>query len=274
MGAVTVLEVGADRRGYWREVWCHRELFFVLAWRDVAVRYKQTVIGIAWALVRPLIAVAAFSVVFGEIAGLKSEGETPYPLLVYAGMLAWFLFSSILSDASASLVTNGHLVSKVYFPRIILPGAAGVVALADFSLNLAVFMILLWCFGVVPGLQVLALPFFVVLAILAAMGPGLFMAAWNVRYRDFRYVVPFVVQIGLYISPVGFSSAVVPDGWRIWLNLNPMAGVIDGFRWCLLGGDNVVNWAGLVLNIIMIATLLWFGHRTFRRMARTMADDV
>lgn len=271
---VLVLEPGRAERHYWRDLWHYRELFAILAWRDVAVRYKQTVIGAAWAVVRPLLTMVVFTIVFGKLAGLPSDGAVPYAVLVFAGMLPWFLFASVLSEASASLVGNANLLSKVYFPRLIIPASAVVVALVDFAVNLAILVLIMAWYGVVPSWQILLLPAFVALAALASLGPALFLTALNVKYRDFRYVIPFIVQFGLYVSPVGFSSAVVPEAWRFWYSLNPMVGVIDGFRWCLLGGQSQLYLPGFVLSLGVIALFLWLGVAYFRRTERSFADLV
>jgi len=271
---VLVLEHGRADRHYWRDIWHYRELFAILAWRDVAVRYKQTVIGVAWAVVRPLVTMVVFTVVFGKLAGLPSDGATPYPLLVLAGMLPWMLFAGVLSEASMSLVGNAHLIGKVYFPRLIVPGAAAVVALVDFAVNLVVLAALMAWYGVVPGWRIAVLPGFIALAVLASLGPALLMTALNVKYRDFRYIVPFIVQLGLYVSPVGFSSAVVPEAWRLWYSLNPVVGVIDGFRWCLLGGESRLYLPGFALSLGAVAACLWLGVAYFRRTERSFADFV
>ena len=267
-----VLEAGRADRNYWNDLWHYRELFAMLAWRDISVRYKQTVIGIAWAIVRPFLTMVVFTVIFGNLAKLPSDGAVPYPLLVFAGMLPWFLFSSILSEASNSLVTNANLISKVYFPRLIVPSAAGVVALVDFAINVVImFGIMVW-YGFMPNWQIVFLPAFILLAVLASLGPALFITALNVKYRDFRFVIPFVVQFGLYVSPVGFSSAVVPDAWRFLYSLNPVVGVIDGFRWCLLGGESQIYVPGFLGSLCVIALMLWIGIRHFRRTEKTFAD--
>lgn len=267
-----VLEAGRADRNYWHDLWHYRELFAMLAWRDISVRYKQTVIGIAWAIVRPLLTMVVFTVIFGNLAKLPSDGAVPYPLLVFAGMLPWFLFSSILSDASNSLVSNANLIAKVYFPRLIVPSAAGVVALVDFAINLGILFGLMAWFGFMPNWQIVFLPAFVVLAVLASLGPALFITALNVKYRDFRFVIPFVVQFGLYVSPVGFSSAVVPDAWRFLYSLNPVVGVIDGFRWCLLGGESQLYVPGFLGSLGVVAAMLLIGIRHFRKTERTFAD--
>jgi lipopolysaccharide transport system permease protein len=269
---VIVLEQGRTERNYWADLWHYRELFAILAWRDVSVRYKQTVVGILWAVLRPLLTMVVFTVIFGNLAKLPSDGATPYPVLVFAGMLPWFLFSSILSDASTSLVSNANLISKVYFPRLIVPTSAAVVALVDFAVNLLIlFGIMAW-FGFMPGWQILFLPAFILLAVLASLGPALFITALNVKYRDFRYIIPFIVQFGLYVSPVGFSSAVVPDTWRLLYSLNPVVGVIDGFRWCLLGGESRLYLPGFLASLVVVVLFLWLGIRYFRKTEKTFAD--
>jgi lipopolysaccharide transport system permease protein len=271
---VLILEPGRAERHYWRDLWHYHELFAILAWRDVAVRYKQTVIGIAWAALRPLLTMVVFTIVFGKLAGLPSDGAVPYPVLVFAGMLPWFLFASVLGEASNSLVGNANLISKIYFPRLIIPASAAAVALVDFAVNLAIlFAIMVW-YGVMPGWQILLLPSFVALAVLASLGPALFLTALNVKYRDFRYVIPFIVQFGLYISPVGFSSAVVPAHWRFWYSLNPVVGVIDGFRWCLLRGESKLYPPGFAISLGVVAAFLWLGIAYFRRTERSFADLV
>jgi lipopolysaccharide transport system permease protein len=271
---LTILEPGRAERNYWRDLWRYRELFAILAWRDVSVRYKQTVIGVAWALIRPFLTMVVFTVIFGRLAKLPSEGGAPYPVMVFAGMLPWFLFSSILSEASASLVGNANLISKVYFPRLIIPTAAALVALVDFLVNLAMLAALMLWYGYAPGWRVFLLPAFTALAVLASLGPALWITALNVKYRDFRYIIPFIVQFGLYVSPVGFSSAVVPETWRFWYSLNPVVGVIDGFRWCLLGGSVPLYLPGFGLSLAVVAFFLWFGVRYFRATERTFADMV
>ena len=271
---VLILESGRAERNYWSDLWHYRELFAILAWRDVAVRYKQTVIGVAWAVVRPLLTMVIFTIVFGRLAKLPTDGTAPYPLLVFAGMLPWFLFSSILNDASNSLVGNANLISKVYFPRLIVPASAGIVALVDFSINLLMLFGMMAWYRFLPNWQIVLLPAFIALAVLASLGPALYITALNVKYRDFRFIIPFLVQFGLYVSPVGFSSAVVPDEWRLWYSLNPVVGVIDGFRWCLLGGASPLYLPGFLVSLGVVAFFLWLGIRYFRQTERTFADLV
>ena len=269
-----ILEQGRAERNYWSDLWHYRELFAILAWRDVSVRYKQTVVGVAWAVLRPLITVLIFTIVFGRLAKLPTDGAVPYPVLVFAGMLPWFLFSSILSDASNSLVGNANLISKVYFPRLIIPASSGVVALVDFAINLLLLFALQLFYGIFPSWRIIFLPLFIALAIATSLGPALYITALNVKYRDFRYIIPFLIQFGLYVSPVGFSSAVIPADWRFWYSLNPVVGVIDGFRWCLLGGESQLYWPGFMVSIAVALALLWIGISYFRRTERTFADLV
>jgi lipopolysaccharide transport system permease protein len=271
---LTVLEPGRVERNYWRDLWHYRELFAILAWRDVSVRYKQTVIGVAWALIRPFITTVIFVVVFGRLAKLPSEGEAPYPVMVFAGLMPWSLFAGVLGDASNSLLGNANLISKVYFPRLVIPIAAAAVALVDFAINFFLLALIMAWYGFLPGRQIVFLPVFVLLTAVASLGPALWITALNVKYRDFRFIMPFVLQLGLYISPVGFSSSVVPEQWRLLYSLNPMVGVIDGFRWCLLGGNTPVYWQGLLISLGVVAFFLYFGIRYFRATERTFADMV
>lgn len=267
-----ILEAGRAEEHYWRDLWRYRELFSVLAWRDVAVRYKQTVIGIAWAVLRPFLTMVIFTVIFGRLAGLPSDGGAPYPLLVFAGLLPWTLFSAALSGAAESMVANANLIGKVYFPRIIVPAATIVAALVDFLISLVILAAMMVWYGFAPGWQILLLPLFVLLAVLASLGPGLWVTALNIKYRDFRVVIPFIVQVGLYISPVGFSSSVVPEKWRLLYSLNPLVGIIDGFRWSILGGESGIYWPGFWLSLAIVAFFLWLGVRRFRATERTFAD--
>lgn len=269
---VTIIEPGRQERHYWLDLWRYRELFQVLAWRDLSVRYKQTVIGAIWALIRPLLTMLVFTIIFGRIAKLPSDGTTPYALMVFAGMLPWTFFSTGLAEASNSLVNNANLISKVYFPRLIVPTAAVVVAFVDFLISFAILGVLLVWYQFLPSWHIVFLPLFVLLAFLASMGPSLWITALNVRYRDFRYIIPFIVQFGLYVSPVGFSSNVVPEQWRLLYSLNPMVGVIDGFRWCILGGQSQLYLPGLAMSGAVTAFFLWLGIRQFRKLEKSFAD--
>jgi lipopolysaccharide transport system permease protein len=272
MAEVIIIEPGRYERNYWYDLWRYRELFRVLAWRDLAVRYKQTVIGAAWAVIRPFVTMIVFTVIFGRIAKLPSDGTSPYALMVFAGMLPWTFFSTGLSEASNSLINNANLISKVYFPRLIVPTATVVVAFVDFLISFAMLLLLMAWYRYPPGWRMLVLPALTLLAIVASMGPALWITALNVKYRDFRYVIPFIVQFGLYVSPVGFSSSVIPEQWRLLYSLNPMVGVIDGFRWCILNGQTPVYLPGLTTSIIVAAFFLWFGIHRFRKTERSFAD--
>lgn len=267
-----ILEPGRTEKNYWSDLWRYRELVQVLALRDVSVRYKQTVIGVAWAVVRPFLTMVLFTIVFNRLAKLPSEGSAPYPVMVFAGMLPWFLFSTILGEASNSLVSNVNLVTKVYFPRIIIPTSSAIAALIDFGINFSILASIMAWYGYAPNWQIVFLPAFVFLAVLASLGPALFITALNVKYRDFRYIIPFIVQFGLYLSPVGFSSAVVPQEWRFWYSLNPLVGVIDGFRWCLLGGASQLHLPSFFLSFCIVALLLSLGVAYFRRTEKSFAD--
>ena len=272
MSETIIIEPGRLEHNYWLDLWRYRELFRVLAWRDLAVRYKQTVIGVAWAVVRPLLTMVVFTVIFGRIAKLPSDGSAPYPLMVFAGMLPWTFFATGLSEASNSLVNNANLISKVYFPRLIVPTATVVVAFVDFLITFMMLVVLMAWYRFPPGWQILVLPGFVVAAFAASIGPALWITALNVKYRDFRYVIPFIVQFGLYVSPVGFSSSVVPQEWRLTYSLNPMVGVIDGFRWCILGGQSELYLPGLAASVLVSGFFLWFGIHRFRKTERSFAD--
>lgn len=267
-----VIEPGRADRHYWRDIWRYRELFYVLAWRDVSVRYKQTLIGLTWAVIRPLLTMIVFTVVFGKLAKLPTEGNAPYALMVFAGLLPWQFFSMALAESSGSLIGDANLISKVYFPRLIVPTAAVVVAFVDFLVTLSLLAATMAWYRFAPGWTILTLPAFVALAFLASLGPGLWITALNVKYRDFRYVIPFIVQFGLYVSPIGFSSSVVPDEWRLAYSLNPMVGVIDGFRWAVLGGESRVYMPGFLVSCAVIVFFLWLGIRKFRRMEKSFAD--
>lgn len=269
-----IIEPGRTEKNYWSDLWRYRELFQVLAWRDISVRYKQTVIGVAWALVRPFLTMVVFTVIFSKIAKLPSPGDVPYALMVFAGMLPWTFFSTSLSDASNSLIGNANLISKVYFPRLIIPTATVVVAFIDFLISFSILALMMIWYQFIPSWNILLLPVFILLAFLASIGPGLWITALNVKYRDFRYIIPFIVQFGLYISPVGFSSSVVPEQWRLLYSLNPMVGVIDGFRWCILGAESTIYWPGFGLSLAITAFFLWFGIRQFRKMEKTFADVI
>jgi lipopolysaccharide transport system permease protein len=268
-----IIKAGKTEERYWKDIWQYRELFYFLSWRDILVRYKQTVVGIAWSVIRPLLTMIVLTIVFSKMAKLPSEG-VPYPLLVFAAMLPWQFFSNAFSTASGSIVNNANLISKIYFPRLIIPTSAVVTSFIDFLISgiiLAVFMI--W-YQFIPGWRILSLPIFVLMAFAAAMGVSLWITALNVKYRDFFHVIPFIVQFGLYISPVGFSSSIVPDKWRLLYSINPMVGVIDGFRWALLGGNCAIYWPGFLLSVVVVGIVLLTGIIHFRKTEKTFADII
>jgi lipopolysaccharide transport system permease protein len=267
-----IIEKGRAERHYWHDLWRYRELFQVLAWRDISVRYKQTVIGAAWALIRPFLTMVVFTVLFGKLIKLPSDGTAPYALMVFAGMLPWSFFSTALSDSSGSLIGNANLISKVYFPRLIVPIAAVMVALVDLLVSFAILGGLMVWYRFLPGWEILLLPVFVAIAFMVSLGIGVWITALNVKYRDFRYVIPFILQLGLYVSPVGFSLSIIPEQWRLLYSLNPLVGVIDGFRWCLLGGESQLYLPGLWMSISVTAFFLWLGIHRFRKMERSFAD--
>lgn len=271
--AEIVIEAGRSERQYWKDLWQYRELFLFLAWRDVLVRYKQTVIGIAWSVIRPLLTMIVLTIIFGRLAGFPSEG-VPYPILVFAAMLPWQMFSNALTESSNSLVANAPMLSKVYFPRLIVPTSAVIVSLIDFLISLGILGVLMVWYGFVPELRIIAFPLFLLLVIVTALALGIWTAALNVKYRDFRYIVPFLLQFGLYISPVGFSSSVIPDNWRFIYSINPMVGAIDGFRWAILGGETHLYLPGLGLSAVLAILILWLGLRYFRKTERIFADVI
>jgi len=269
-----ILEPGRAEKNYWRDLWRYRELFYFLAWRDILVRYKQTVIGIAWAIIRPLLTTVVFTVVFSRIAKLPAPGTAPYALLVMAAMLPWQFFSTSLSESSNSLITNTNLISKIYFPRLIVPAGSVITSFVDFLITLGLMVLMMLWYRFLPDLRLLMLPLFIILASAASLGIGLWLCALNVEYRDFRYIVPFVVQFGLYVSPVGFSSSLVPAKWRLLYSLNPMVGVIDGFRWSLLRGQTPLDLSALLSSIFITTALCASGIWYFRKMERTFADVI
>ncbi|KAF3886892.1 MULTISPECIES: ABC transporter permease [Nostocales] len=269
-----IIEAGRTERQYWKDLWTYRELFYFLAWRDILVRYKQTAIGLAWALIRPFLTMVVFTVVFSVVAKLPSEGDTPYPILVFSAQLPWQFFSGALSECSNSLINNANLVSKVYFPRLIVPTSAVIVSFVDFMISGMILLGLMAWYNFVPEWRILTLPIFILIAFAAAVGAGLWLAALNVEYRDFRFIVPFIVQFGLYISPVGFSSNVVPEEWRLLYSLNPMVGVIDGFRWAILGGTSRIYVPGFVLSLGVVVAVFVSGIWYFRKTERKFADII
>jgi len=268
-----VIEPGRTEKNYWRDLWVYRELFYILSWRDIKVRYKQTVIGAIWSILRPLLTMIIFTIIFGRVAKLPTEGTAPYAIMVYAAMLPWQFFANALAEASTSLVSNTNLITKIYFPRMIIPASTVIVSLVDFGISFVLMIALFIWYHFLPPLQILFLPLFIILAFLTSFGISLYITALNVKYRDFRFIIPFIVQFGLYVSPVGFSSSVVPAKWRLLYSLNPMVGVIDGFRWCILG-EQKMNWPGFAVSCATIALFCYIGVRYFRKTEKTFADNI
>ena len=267
------IEAGRAEANYWRDLWGFRELLFFLAWRDVLVRYKQTVIGVSWSLIRPLVTMIVFTIVFGKLAGLPSEG-VPYPILVLAALLPWQFFANSLTDSSNSLLSNAGMISKIYFPRLIVPASSVVVSLVDFLITFVLILVIMSCYGVMPTWRMLFLPLLLILALAISFGAGLWFAALNIRFRDFRYIVPFVVQFGLYVSPVGFTSDIVPEHWRLIYSFNPMVAVIDGFRWAIIGEQISIYWPGFLVSLLLTSAVLFSGVMYFRKTERTFADVI
>jgi lipopolysaccharide transport system permease protein len=267
-----VIEAGKINRQYFKDLWSYRELFYFLALRDILVRYKQTIIGVAWSVLRPLLTMIVFTIVFGRLAKMPSDGVA-YPVLVYAALLPWQFFSNTLNEGGNSLVNNASMISKVYFPRIIIPTTTMIVSLIDFLISFVILSALMVWYQHVPTWRIVLLPIFLGLTAIAALGITYLISALNVKYRDFRHVLPFIIQFGLYISPVGFSSSVVPEKWRLVYSVNPMVGVIDGFRWALLG-NTPMYWPGFVLSVVLAGLMLVVGVGFFRRMEREFADVI
>lgn len=268
-----IIEAGRTDMQYWKDLYRYRELFYFLSWRDILVRYKQTVIGVAWAVLRPFLTMVVFTIIFGKLAKLPSEGAH-YPILVFSAVLPWQLFANSLSEASNSLINNVNLISKVYFPRLIIPVSSVITSFVDFLISGAILVLLMLWYQFLPGWRILTLPFFIAIAFAASMGCGLWLTALNVKYRDFRYIVPFIVQFGLFISPVGFSSSIIPGKWRLFYSLNPLVGVIDGFRWAIIGGKAMIYWPGFIISLSLVGILLLTGVRYFRKTEKTFADII
>jgi lipopolysaccharide transport system permease protein len=267
------IQAGKTERQYWKDIWSYRELFYFLAWRDLLVRYKQTVVGVAWSLIRPILTMLVLTIVFGKLGKMPSGG-VPYPLLVFCGLLPWQFFSTALSECGNSLINNSNLISKVYFPRLVIPASSVITSLVDFLISAALLLALMIWYRFVPTSAIAFLPAFVLLAFAAAFGIGLWVSALMVEYRDFRFIVPFAVQLGLYISPVGFPSSIVPERYRLLYSLNPIVGVIDGFRWCILGGDHAIYWPALALSVASVIALVTTGIWYFRKTERSFADVI
>jgi len=268
-----IIEAGKTEKQYLKDLWSYRELFYFLAWRDILVRYRQTTFGVLWAILRPFLTMVVFSFIFGRIAQLPSNG-VPYPILVYSAMLPWYFFAQAFQDSSNSLIVGQNMMAKIYFPRIIMPISTVIVATVDFAISFLILIGLMIYFRYPPQWTIIFLPLFLMIAFGAAMGAGIFVAALNVKYRDFRYIVPFIIQAGLYISPVGFSSRVMPEQLKILYALNPMVGVIDGFRWCMLGGANTLNFPVLLFSLLVTTVLILVGVYYFRKMERSFVDII
>lgn len=269
-----IIEAGRPKAHYWKDLWRYRGLFYFLAWRDILVRYKQTVLGIAWSVLRPLLTMLVFTIIFGKLAKFPTESAAPYPILVFAAMLPWQMFANALSESSNSVVSNAGMISKVYFPRLIVPCSSVIVSLVDFLISFVILVLMMAWYQYVPSWRILTLPLFLLLALTTAMGFGFWLSALNVKYRDFRYIVPFMVQFGLYISPVGFSTSVVPEQWRLIYSLNPMVGVIDGFRWAILGGGSTVYLPGVLMSVVLTLLIFTLGLFYFRKTEKVFADVI
>lgn len=268
-----IIEPGRSEKHYWADLWRYRELLYTLCWRDISVRYKQTVIGILWAVIRPVLAMVVFTVIFGKVAKLPSEGSAPYALMVFAAMLPWQFFATAVAESSNSIIGNTQLITKVYFPRLIIPISSVITCFVDFLISFSILILIMFYYRFIPTWNILFLPAFVFIAFITAMGIGLFITSLNVKYRDFRYVIPFFVQFGLYVSPVGFSSSIIPEKYRLIYSLNPMVGVIDGFRWAILGQTNLYL-PGFLCSMGIMILFIIIGVRKFRKMEKTFADII
>lgn len=269
-----IIEPGRSEKHYWADLWRYRELFYILSWRDISVRYKQTVIGILWAVLRPLLTMMVFTIIFGKIAKLPSDGNAPYAIMVYAAMLPWQFFATSVTESSNSMIGNTQLITKVYFPRLIIPASSVITSVIDFLISFVILGVIMLFYRYPPSWNMLMLPAFFLIAFFTAMGLGLFITSLNVKYRDFRYIIPFMVQFGLYVSPVGFSSSVIPDQYRLLYSLNPMVGVIDGFRWAILGQESTIYLPGFGLSLLITLFFVYLGINRFRKMEKSFADII
>ena len=268
-----IIEPGRTEKNYWADLYRYRELFYILSWRDLKVRYKQTVVGVLWAFLRPLLTMVVFTIVFGKLAKMQPEGDVPYAIMVFAAMLPWQFFSNAQTEASNSLIGNANLLSKVYIPRLIVPASSVITSFVDFLISFVLLLVLMTYYQYMPTWKILFLPIYIALSFLTAFGLGLYLTALNVKYRDFRYIIPFIVQFGLYISPVGFSSSVIPEQWKTLYYLNPMVSIIDGFRWCIIK-DSTTNPLSIyaLFSVLMSVVILLIAIRQFRKMEKTFAD--
>lgn len=267
-----MIEPGHAEKNYWKDILRYRELFYILSWRDIKVRYKQTVLGAAWSIIRPLLTTIIFTIVFSRIAHLNNPGNAPYALMVFAGMLPWQFFSNALSESSSSLIGNANLITKVYFPRLIIPASSVITSMVDFAISFCLLLLMMVLYGYMPSWHLIFLPVFIVLVFFCAFGIGLYLTAVNVKYRDFRYIIPFIIQFGLYITPVGFTSSLISEKWRLLYAVNPMVGIIDGFRWCILGDE--LNLYPFLISVGFTCTFLWLGIRYFRKVEKSFADNI
>lgn len=268
-----IIEPGRTEKNYWKDLWHYRELFYILSWRDVKVKYKQTVLGVLWAIIRPLLTMIVFTFVFGKVAKMDVQSTVPYSIIVFAGLLPWQFFSNALTECSNSLVGNTNLITKVYFPRMIIPASSVITSFIDFFISFAILLLLFIVYGYMPPVEIFAMPLFWIMAFLASFGPGLYLTALNVKYRDFRYIIPFIVQFGLFISPVGYSSSQIPEKWQWLYALNPMVGVIDGFRWCIVKGTpNPMLDYPFYISLAVIFFFVWLSIHQFRKMEKNFAD--
>lgn len=271
---IIILESGRSNQRYWRDLWLARDVTWILALRDISVRYKQSALGISWVILRPLFTMLVFTLVFEKIARLSSEGGMPYPILVLSGMVPWVLFSTALPDITGSLVNNSNLIGKIYFPRLAIPLASISNAVVEFLICSFLLLILMLFYGMAYSWTLVLLPLFGVLALFSSIGLGLWWATLNVRYRDFRFVIPFVMQAGLYLTPIGYSSQHIPEQWKLFFYLNPMVAVVDGFRWAISSGASEMYWTGLFGSILTSTLLLFVGIYYFRKSERTFADVI
>jgi len=280
--AKLIIEAGRTERNYWRDLWRYRELFVFLAWRDLLIRYKQTAVGVAWAIVRPFLTMLVLTVMM-KFSQQRGDGRSPVPLFVYCAMLPWQFFSTALSESGSSLITNSNLISKVYFPRLVVPASSVITSFVDFAIASAFTVLLMVWYRFMPPMNIMALPIFVLLTFAASLGAGLWVAALMVKYRDFRFVVPFMVQFGLYALPVFIMTSKVPETWllngtpvpvRLLYSLNPVVGIIDGFRWCILGGNNLIYWPGQIASVVGVVFLVTTGLWYFRKTERSFADVI
>jgi lipopolysaccharide transport system permease protein len=271
-----IIEAGNVESNYWRDIWNYRELFYILSWRDIKVRYKQTIIGVLWSFIRPFLTMIIFTLIFNKVAGLKSSSNVPYSLIVFCGLLPWNFFSTAFVNASDSLISNSNLLTKVYFPRIIVPVSAIITSFIDFLISLLILFGLMIYYKFTPSSNIFFLPLFILFAIIQSLAFGILLASLNVQFRDFRYIIPFIVQIGLYISPIGFTSSVVSEKWRIFFNLNPIVSLIDGFRWSILGENNSFSFSINYFLLSFFTTLFFFliAIYIFRKMEKKFADII